>query len=654
MSNWPYAAVPQILKDLPNWVVWKKEKRNGKWTKVPYDAKEAGESVCAKSNDTSTWAAFDVAVEAADPLNGSDYDGVGFMLQGTPFIGVDFDGVLRDGKAEPIVLEILKHLGGAYAEVTPSLGGLRVFIECPALPKGGRKFSGSGYGAEIYSGAEGEGGRYLTVTGNKFSGEGVPKITDVSLPYLLISQIRHEKFKKLWMGDLSDYHNDHSSADCALMWRLAKLLNCDAEQMERIFGASKLGQREKWTKRKDYRERTIRFAILHAKETKEPEATGTKEAVLAGEPILTSATSIRPEKVKWLWMKRVALGKITLFAGNPDNGKSLAALSLVSACTTGMAFPDSPNANPPSEVILLLGEDDLADTAVPRLMAAGADVSKVHFLQAISRSDDPEAEVRLDADLSAVEKCLDEHPSVRLLVIDPISNYLGDTSMIAEQEIRREILIPLKKLAARRRIAIVLIMHLNKKSDLSAINRVGGAMAFIGVARSSWLFNRDAASEDGRLPDSFTMARIKNNLVAASTGGLAFSVKVRPVPIEGEPEPALFPYVVWGGVVHKSADDVLDSQRKAGRPTSEGESKLQQAVEWLQAILQDGPVDRKILKERAKEEKNISDGTLRRAQEKLGIKPYKKGRRWVWELPRMNATGGPITDPGDIQLGMIQ
>jgi len=258
-----YNTVPYPLKDRPNWVVWKYETRDGKETKVPYDAKSNGDSTYAKVNDAATWTTFDRASEVADVLSGHDYSGVGFMLHGTCFVGFDFDGVIQDGKAEPFVLEILKHLGNPYCEITPSGNGLRAFVEYPiALPAGKRKFSrntNGKYGAEIYSGAEG--GRYLTVTGDRFSGNGIPKILDISLAYFMVSQIANEKLKALWMGDLVAYEGDPSRADLALLGILARLFDNDAQKMEWAFSASKLGQREKWTQRKDYRDRTIAKAI---------------------------------------------------------------------------------------------------------------------------------------------------------------------------------------------------------------------------------------------------------------------------------------------------------------------------------------------------------------------------------------------------------
>ena len=634
-----YASVPQILLDLPQWIVWKLERRNGKPTKVPYDAKVAG--AYAKSNDSSTWTTFDKAYAVAnDVLN--DYDGCGFMLQGTPLVGIDFDGVLHDGVAEPFVLDVLEKLGGPYCEITPSGNGLRAFVQCEALPAGQRKFSGNKYGAEIYSGAEG--GRYLTVTGNQFSGEGVPKIEKIDLAYFMVSQIRNDKLKKLWMGDTSEFLEDQSRADLALLDILAALLNKDPQKVEYYFGASKLGKREKWTQRKDYRDRSIKKAC-GVSTPASIESKPNDAALPPTEAVLRAGNTITPKKVKWMWPDRVPLGKITLFAGNPDNGKSLAANSLAAICTTGKPFPDSPNTIPPSEVLMLLGEDDLEDTAVPRLMAANADLTKIHFLESMIRPGTGDPEVRLDWDISAIERKLDEHPEIRLIIIDPISNYLGDVSMVAEQE-ARSILIPLKRMAARKMIAVVIVMHLNKKSELDAISRVGGAMAFIGVARCSWMFIRDAAGEDGGISDSFSMARIKNNLVKASGSGLAYHVEGVKIHIPDEPEPVWAPKVVWGAAIDKTADDVLEEKREKrlpGRPEGTDDT-LKEAIRWLEKALQDGPRAEKGLVADADGEEGISKATLRRAKKQLGVKSHQVAREWLWELPVMNETQESVAD----------
>jgi primase-polymerase (primpol)-like protein len=239
-----FLNIPNELKAYPNWVNWKLELRNGELTKIPYDP-ETGRN--AKANEPETWATFDQAVDAADVLNGSDYDGIGFEFLGTRLGGIDFDNAITNGIADPYALAILKLLGNPYTEVSPSGTGLHAFVECDALPKGKRKLSQDHIGIEIYHGQEK--GRFFTITGNQFSGDSIPKIDDISLPYLLITQNRNDAFKALWLGNTTAQGGDDSSADFALMCRLATITQNDPVKMEKYFGASRLGQRDKWRDR---------------------------------------------------------------------------------------------------------------------------------------------------------------------------------------------------------------------------------------------------------------------------------------------------------------------------------------------------------------------------------------------------------------------
>src|SRR5467141_346664 len=200
-----------------------------------------------------------------------------------------------------------------------------------------------------------------------------------------------------------------------------------------------------------------------------------------GDDLLTIlASEIPPRTVKWLWHNRVPVGKLTLFVGDPDNGKSMVATYLTATVTTGRDWcDDAKNSLPSVEVLIFANEDDPDDTTVPRLMAAGANLSKVHFgkmrLDESGKTQE-EREMRLEEDMKAIRNFLDKNPNVRSVVVDPVSNYLGHTKMNDEQSVRR-VLTPLQQLAKDTSVAILGIMHLNKKADLRAINRVGGAMA---------------------------------------------------------------------------------------------------------------------------------------------------------------------------------
>lgn len=337
----PYADVPQPLKNLPHWVCWKFEVVDNEETKVPYDPKTGRH---AKANDPATWSDFATALAAADVLNGSDKDGIGFELLGTEFGGIDFDSVVgKDGKPEPFVENILELLGNPYTEITPSGTGVRCYFMTDKLPGRDRKFSTNHYGAEIYHGSEK--GRYFTITADQYSGSDIPKIDDLSIPYFLIQQMRDDKFKRLWCGDASDYENDDSRADLALLGMLSrKLKTKDRETIERFFNASVPGHREKWVNREDYRDITFNkllndestaFGVSPAESStaKKRELKFTKPAVTTGthrDYVIAPAIG---QTDGWF-----PLGALSIISGSSGTGKTTLIYQLLLAQTMKAEF----------------------------------------------------------------------------------------------------------------------------------------------------------------------------------------------------------------------------------------------------------------------------------------------------------------------------
>src|SRR5262249_29506077 len=99
------------------------------------------------------------------------------------------------------------------------------------------------------------------------------------------------------------------------------------------------------------------------------------------------AAEIEPEPVNWIWPGRLARGKQTVFAGDPGVSKSTLSATITATVTTGAIWPCNEGRSPVGSVIILSAEDGAADTIIPRLMAAGADRSKVHIVSAV-RTDD--------------------------------------------------------------------------------------------------------------------------------------------------------------------------------------------------------------------------------------------------------------------------
>lgn len=270
--------IPPEMKAVNNWVCWKFQKRGGKNTKIPYNPKTGG---MAKSNSPETWASFDTAVNA---FSGGTYDGIGFELGSSPFVGIDIDYCIEGGVVNKEGQKIIDDFTG-YVELSPSCKGIHIIVKADIADGKGRRKGN----IEIYPA-----GRFFTVTGNvipgyeKISTEGkalqaLIAIVDAKTPLQelpqnplidppemldseLINKIRQSgqgaKFEALYdRGDLSAYGGDDSAADQALMNILAWWTNGDMLAMERMFTSSALGKREKWANRQDYRARTIQEAI---------------------------------------------------------------------------------------------------------------------------------------------------------------------------------------------------------------------------------------------------------------------------------------------------------------------------------------------------------------------------------------------------------
>ena len=329
------------------------------------------------------------------------------------------------------------------------------------------------------------------------------------------------------------------------------------------------------------------------------------------------ADQIAPRKLRWLWPERIPLGKVTIFAGLPGQGKSLATADIAARVTNATEYPDAANPLPRSEVLFVAGEDDPEDALVPRLIAAGADLSRVHILTAVRvHGQEASDSLRLDLDASAIDRFLHRHPEIRLIVIDPISNHLGRVSMVDEQEVRAT-LSPLQEIAQEHRVAIIGVMHLNKKEGLSAIHRVSGAGAFIGVARASWLFAPNPESQSNQL-----MLPLKNNYMRKSSGR-AYLLAERGVSIEGEDVPV--PFIEWQGESDLDADEVLAAPRRSEAFTS--------AKAFLKDLLAKGPCDASVVSDTAAAA-GISERTLDRVKKELRVESSKKSTgRWEWSLP---------------------
>lgn len=345
-----------------------------------------------------------------------------------------------------------------------------------------------------------------------------------------------------------------------------------------------------------------------------------KSPTRKGELLSTCMADVQPEPISWLWPGRIALGKLTLIAGDPGLGKSLLTATMAATISKGYTWPLQESPAQIGSVVLLSAEDDPADTIRPRLDAAEADCKRIHILHAIRDADEEGNPIQrmfsFKRDLSVLEEFLPTLPDCRLLIIDPISAYLDGTDSHKNTDVRG-LLAPLAELASRNKVAIVLVQHLNKSNGGSAMYRAIGSVAFVAAARAAYIVTKDQNNPERRL-----VMPIKNNLAQDITG-LAYSVITAgngaPV-ITWESEPVTI-----------TADEALASSN-----IDEEKSETDWAIDFLQDFLASEPKKVSEVSKEAKEA-GIKEKPLRRAREKLGVitrkSTYLGG--WVWELSKV-------------------
>jgi AAA domain len=343
---------------------------------------------------------------------------------------------------------------------------------------------------------------------------------------------------------------------------------------------------------------------------------GTGEA--GGRLIARRASDIAIVPVDWLWLGRVAIGKLTLIAGEPGLGKSQVALAMVAAVTTGGAWPCGEGRAPLGNVIILAAEDGAADTVVPRLEAAGADRRRVHIVSAV-RDDAGHRALDLAADLELLEQKICEVGNVRMVVIDPISSYLGARIDSHNNTAVRGTLEPVCEMADRLHVAVVGITHQPKGTGTAAMHRFIGSIAFVAAARAAYIVTRDPDDENRRL-----FLPVKNNLAPLGQG-LAFRLEQR---IVAEPG-IVASSVVWDAVpVTISADEALSATDVAREGAA---SPRTEAEEYLRDKLSAGRVPVEEVNEHARA-LSIAPRTLARARKALGIRAVKDGFGGGWLL----------------------
>lgn len=351
---------------------------------------------------------------------------------------------------------------------------------------------------------------------------------------------------------------------------------------------------------------------------------------------LTQASQLKIVAVRWLWPGWLARGKFHVLAGTPGTGKTTIAMAVAATCTTDGYFPDG-LACSGGNVLIWTGEDDPADTLAPRLLASGADLSRVYFIQGTTengelRSFDPAR------DLHTLERQAQAIGNIALLIVDPVvSAVAGDGHKAGD--VRRG-LQPLVDLAAALDCAALGITHFSKgTAGRDPLERVTGSQAFGALARVVIVAAKHGTDSGDDTPARRFVARAKSNI---GPDGGGFEYHLEQSELAGHPG-LIASYVTWGAAIEGTARDLLGAAEINDAEGSNG-ADGQDAVSFLKSLLSDGPVAVGQIRDDAKGA-GYSWPTIERAKKKARIEADKLGMKqgWVWSLPPEDHQNSPKT-----------
>ncbi len=368
---------------------------------------------------------------------------------------------------------------------------------------------------------------------------------------------------------------------------------------------------------------------------------------------LRSANQITPIPIQWLWSNWLARGKFHVLAGAPGTGKTTLALAIAATLSRGSEWPDG-TSSPLGDVVIWSGEDDPADTLVPRLIACGADLSRIHIVHGVLEGDERRS-FDPARDVVALRRAVSRrNRSVALLVVDPVVSAVASDSN-NNGDVRRA-LQPIVDLGAECGFAALGITHLAKGSvGRDPLERVAGSLAFGALARLVWVA---AKVQTANGTEERVLVRVKSNL-GPDAGGFSYAVKV----VESASHPAMQASCIeWGEAVEGTARDILNDSEQAQQ---RNETQLNETESWLKELMaeHDGSIESNTVLELARK-RGFSERTVYRARKRIGVLAKQRGygadKQSAWELPAAgpleagkigkidrNGRKNPVPDTGD-------
>jgi hypothetical protein len=321
-------------------------------------------------------------------------------------------------------------------------------------------------------------------------------------------------------------------------------------------------------------------------------------------PPMQSADGVKPRRPNWMWYPRIPAGMITIIGAKGGSCKGLTCTSITATVTTGGMWPDGAGPADKGSVLWCEAEDPLPEVVVPRLIAAGADLSRVTFAS---------------RDAFAAEKDLRKFiqaNDIRIIIQSPMVSFLQLSDLSSELSVR-EVLERSQASIEGTPCALIGIAHSNKKADLAAIERILGAVAFTNFVRSVLLSAPENIEER-----TYRLVHAKHNLSPK-----ADDLILRPIHV-GEDYRDQYVKLEWSiPEANCDADAVFDRKKNAN-----GHDGRMTAEQWLIAYLKRHGETLRMEVINEGEKAGYSEGALRKVQQR---NPRIVSRQPEWHGPYM-------------------
>lgn len=330
-------------------------------------------------------------------------------------------------------------------------------------------------------------------------------------------------------------------------------------------------------------------------------------------------SQIKVKATEWLWHHRIPLGALTLLPGREGTGKSTAGAWLAAQVTLGKL--PGVYEGVPKGVFYAAREDDWERTIAPRIIAAGADISKVYRIDAVASG-------------SVIELTLPEHTDllrgnirkyeVALLFIDPLMSVISSKIDTHKDRETRLALEPLAAAAMDTDSAVVGLTHFSKSLTTDALNLVMASKAFTAVPRAVIGMARDDDAEEDNV---VVLSQIKSNLGPMEVPSLKFTFQQVTVDTE-DGRGAHVGRLVELGESERSVHEIL-----AGRGDEDDQETWNGAAWWLYDHIREagGEAGARDALNKGKAAGHSKD-SIKRASLKLKLTKRRDGFQgpWVW------------------------